>query len=132
MSMTDTQAVIATGADTVKSTGSILVDSNGYVTVAPVGGRAALYGVTPTVRQAHITDPATTSSAIVDATGGTPSGTHTLVAPAGASYSTAELKNNFATIATEYNALRVDALAIRTALNAVLVRLEVLGIILTA
>ncbi len=40
-------------------------DTNGYVSVAPSGGRIGLYGVTPVVRAAAITAPTDLASAII-------------------------------------------------------------------
>lgn len=71
----------------------------------------------------HVADPAATANALVDSTGGTPSGTYTLV-DCGATYDQAKVEDNFATLAAEVNRLRADVMANNVAIDAILVVLE--------
>jgi len=80
--------------------------------------RAAV--VTGFVQVSAQADPVIDAPDITDSTTGTASETHTLAAPAATDYTTAELKNNFATIAAEFGALKDDIEALQASIAALI------------
>jgi len=106
------KAAYVEDADTVRKTAGstpivaglvIDVDSEGvWVDMTPQGITAANAIIATSFTQAATqADPVD----LVNSTGGTASGTHTLAAPAGSDYTTAELKNIVSTLSAEHNAV---------------------------
>ncbi len=87
------------------------------------------YGKTPTAQQTHIADAAAATATALTEAYGTANGTFEDVT---ASFSQTILNNNFQECVTAINLLITDVGLIRTALNAVLVRLETIGIVATS
>ncbi len=89
--------------------------------------KMGFYNTAPVVQQTHVGDPAATASDTTNSTGGTPSGTHTLV-DCTSSYDQALVEANFATLSAEYNLLKDDVEANNAAIDSVLGQLATLGL----
>lgn len=74
-------------------------------------GKIGFYAATPVVKQGWTQ----TVDTVTDSTGGTPA--TTIPAPAGTDYTTAEIKNIFASLTDEINKLRIDNAALKTSLQ---------------
>ena len=99
----------------------------GKVTQAPL---PMWIGITPVFQQAATANPAATASDVTDSTGGTPSGTHALVDVATDTWDNekADVENNFATLAAEYNLLKDDVEANNAAIDDLIAKLKSAGI----
>ena len=106
----------------------------GAINVGSADSKLGHFGATAVVQQSHVADPAAAANDITDSTGGSASGSHALVDVATDTWDNekADVENNFATIAAEYNALKDDVEANNAAVDSILALLETYGLAKTS
>ena len=126
-------SLTATGGDTDVGI-DIDAKAAGEINIGSADSKLGLFGATAVVRQNHIADPAAAANDVDDQTGGTPSGAHQIVDVATDTWDNekADVENNFATLAAEYNALKDDVEANNATIDSVLALLETYGLAKTS